>query len=97
MADEVARLNVWQVHVGRINLYLLDAAVDGNTPEVAPITDRLYGGDTEHRMRQEIVLGIGGVRALRALGLRPAGVPHQRGPRRVPVARTDPRARRSRA
>ncbi|HEX2782089.1 MAG TPA: alpha-glucan family phosphorylase [Ilumatobacteraceae bacterium] len=71
MADEIARLNVWQVSVGRIKLYLLDAAVESNSPEVAAITNRLYGGDIEHRLRQEIVLGIGGVRALRALGLYP--------------------------
>ena len=71
MADEIAHLNVWQVNVGRINLYLLDAAVDSNTPEIAAITNRLYGGDIEHRLHQEIVLGIGGVRALRALGLHP--------------------------
>jgi glycogen phosphorylase len=71
IATETARLNVWQVKVGRINLYLLDAAVDTNSAEVAAITNRLYGGDSEHRLRQEIVLGIGGVRALRALGLAP--------------------------
>ena len=71
IADEVARLNVWQVDVGRIKLYLLDASVDTNTPEIAAITNRLYGGDIEHRLRQEIVLGMGGVRALRALGLHP--------------------------
>ncbi|MBK5331484.1 MAG: alpha-glucan family phosphorylase, partial [Ilumatobacteraceae bacterium] len=71
MGDDIARLNVWQVMVGRVNLYLLDAAVDTNTPEIAAITNRLYGGDIEHRIRQEIVLGIGGVRALRALGLHP--------------------------
>ena len=86
MADEVARLNVWQVSVGRVNLYLLDAAVDGNSPELAAITNRLYGGDIEHRLRQEIVLGIGGVRALARARVAPAGLPHQRGPRRVPVA-----------
>jgi starch phosphorylase len=71
IAGETALLNVWQVTVGRINLYLLDAAVDANSPEIAAITNRLYGGDTEHRIRQEIVLGIGGVRALRALDLHP--------------------------
>ncbi|HEY4609509.1 MAG TPA: alpha-glucan family phosphorylase, partial [Ilumatobacteraceae bacterium] len=71
MADQVAHLNVWQVDVGRVNLYLLDAAADSNPPEIAAITNRLYGGDIEHRLRQEIVLGIGGVRALRALGLHP--------------------------
>jgi starch phosphorylase len=71
MGDDIARLNVWRVEVGRVKLYLLDAAVDTNTPEIAAITNRLYGGDIEHRIRQEIVLGIGGVRALRALGLHP--------------------------
>src|SRR5258705_1654794 len=71
LAGDVARLKVWQVEVGRIHLYLLDAAVDTNSPEVAAITNRLYGGDIEHRLRQEIVLGIGGVRALRALGVSP--------------------------
>jgi glycogen phosphorylase len=71
IGGELARLNVWQVTVGRINLYLLDAAVDTNSAEVAAITNRLYGGDIEHRIRQEMVLGIGGVRALRALGLHP--------------------------
>ena len=71
MAGDTARLNVWQVAVGRINLFLLDAAVDGNSAEVAAITNRLYGGDIEHRLRQEILLGVGGVRALRALGLHP--------------------------
>ncbi|HZX55423.1 MAG TPA: alpha-glucan family phosphorylase, partial [Ilumatobacteraceae bacterium] len=71
MAGETAHLNVWQVNVGRVNLYLLDAAVETNSPEIAAITNRLYGGDIEHRLRQEIVLGIGGVRALRALGLHP--------------------------
>ena len=52
---------VWRYDVGSVPLYLLDA--DG-------VTDSLYGGDREHRIRQELVLGIGGVRALAALGLR---------------------------
>jgi glycogen phosphorylase len=60
---------VWRAEVGRVPLYLLDTDVDDNPPEVRGITDRLYGGDTEHRLRQEILLGIGGVRALRALGI----------------------------
>ncbi len=68
--DEV-RINAWEVQVGRVKLYLLDTAVEGNSPEGASITNRLYGGDTEHRIRQEMVLGIGGVRVLRALGLDP--------------------------
>jgi len=60
---------IWKAEVGRISLYLLDADVDENPPELRAITDRLYGGDTEHRLRQEILLGIGGVRALVALGI----------------------------
>ncbi len=71
LAGDHVRINVWQVKVGRIQLYLLDTNVEGNSPEGAAITDRLYGGDKEHRIRQEIVLGIGGVRALRALGFDP--------------------------
>ena len=68
--DEV-KIKVWRVQVGRVALYLLDTNVDSNSPDAAAITDRLYGGDTEHRLRQEMVLGIGGVRALRALHLEP--------------------------
>jgi starch phosphorylase len=60
---------VWKADVGRIPLYLLDADIEENPPDVRGITDRLYGGDTEHRLRQEILLGIGGVRALEALGI----------------------------
>ncbi|MEY4339954.1 MAG: glycogen phosphorylase, partial [Actinomycetota bacterium] len=71
LAGDHVRVNVWRVRVGRINLYLLDTNVEGNSDEGAAVTDRLYGGDREHRLRQEIVLGIGGVRALRALGLHP--------------------------
>jgi starch phosphorylase len=64
-------IKVWRADVGRIQLFLLDTNVAGNPPEVALVTNRLYGGDEQHRLRQEIVLGIGGVRALRALGLQP--------------------------
>jgi starch phosphorylase len=59
---------VWEAHVGRVALYLLDTDVAENSPAARTVTDRLYGGDTEHRLRQEILLGVGGVRALRALG-----------------------------
>src|SRR3546814_19251341 len=62
-------VRVWNAEVGRIPLYRLDTDVDEKPPEVRGITDRLYGGDTEHRLRQEIRLGIGGVRALDALGI----------------------------
>ncbi len=62
---------MWRVDVGRVSLYLLDTDVDENEEADRRITDRLYGGDTEHRLRQEIVLGIGGMRALDRLGLTP--------------------------
>jgi starch phosphorylase len=62
---------VWRAQVGRIPLYLLDTNIDANRPEDRDITDQLYGGDSETRIRQEIVLGIGGCRVLRALGLNP--------------------------
>jgi glycogen phosphorylase len=66
---------VWKMAVGRVNLYLLDCDVDGNSPEDRELTSRLYGGDTRTRIRQELVLGVGGVRAIRALGVVP-GVYH---------------------
>jgi starch phosphorylase len=59
---------LWRVQVGRIPLYLLDTYVPENAPEDREITGRLYGGDQHMRIRQEIVLGVGGVRALRAVG-----------------------------
>lgn len=62
---------VWRVNVGRVNLYLLDTDLEGNDADARAVTDRLYGGGVEHRLRQELVLGIGGVRALRALSLDP--------------------------
>src|SRR4051812_18482144 len=65
------RARVWRAQVGRVRLYLLDTDVDGNPDWARTITDALYGGDRLHRIRQELVLGIGGVRVLRALGLEP--------------------------
>ncbi|HWW52928.1 MAG TPA: alpha-glucan family phosphorylase, partial [Acidimicrobiales bacterium] len=62
---------VWRARVGRVNLYLLDADVAGNDEPARQVTDRLYGGDNEHRLQQEILLGMGGVRALAALGESP--------------------------
>jgi starch phosphorylase len=63
---------VWRVQVGRVSLYLLDTNLAANTrPEDRDITDQLYGGDRDMRIRQEILLGIGGYRALEALGLEP--------------------------
>src|SRR5262249_6507641 len=60
---------VWTMTVGRNVLLLLDSNVDGNRPEDRGLTARLYGGDLRVRIRQELLLGIGGVRALRALGI----------------------------
>ncbi len=60
---------VWRVDVGRVKLFLLDADVEDNADDMRSVTDRLYGGSTEHRLRQEILLGIGGVRALDAVGI----------------------------
>jgi starch phosphorylase len=66
---------VWQLTVGRNTLLLLDSDVEGNRPEDRDLTARLYGGDDRVRIRQEVLLGIGGVRALTALGISP-GVTH---------------------
>ena len=71
LADVAVTVKVWRADVGRVRLYLLDTNVPSNPPEAIAVTDRLYGGDEEHRLRQEIVLGIGGVRALRALDIHP--------------------------
>ena len=67
--DVVAQ--IWRAQVGRIPLYLLDTNIAENEPADRDITDQLYGGDIEMRIKQEIVLGIGGYRALRELGLKP--------------------------
>lgn len=66
---------VWKLLVGRVTLYLLDSDVPGNRPEDRELTSRLYGGDERTRIRQELLLGVGGVRALRELGISP-GVYH---------------------
>src|SRR4028119_388088 len=62
---------VWRVQVGTVPLYMLDTNIEPNSPYDQDITDRLYGGDIDLRIHQEIMLGIGGVRMLHALGLRP--------------------------
>jgi glycogen phosphorylase len=66
---------VWQLAVGRNTLFLLDSDVDGNQPEDRELTARLYGGDDRIRIRQELLLGVGGIRALSAIGISP-GVVH---------------------
>ncbi len=58
--------HVWRAQVGRVTLLLLDSDIEENAPSERVVTDRLYGGDEDHRLRQEMLLGIGGVRALRA-------------------------------
>ena len=63
---------IWKVAVGRTDLYLLDTDFEDNIAEDRQITYQLYGGDWENRLKQEILLGIGGIRALRAIGLHPA-------------------------
>ena len=66
---------VWRVKVGRCDLLLLDSNVEGNSPEDRELTSRLYGGNSRVRIRQELLLGVGGYRALRAMGITP-GVLH---------------------
>src|SRR3989440_5654571 len=69
LLDREVFAKVWQLHVGRVNLYLLDTDIAENNAEDRRITAELYGGDLEMRMRQEIVLGIGGMKTLTPLGV----------------------------
>ena len=69
------RAKVWRMKVGRCDLLLLDSNVEGNAPEDRELTSRLYGGDGRIRIRQELLLGVGGFRALKAMGITP-GVLH---------------------
>ncbi|TWF78858.1 starch phosphorylase [Pseudonocardia hierapolitana] len=62
----VLKARVWQATVGRVPLLLLDSDIEENEPDLRGVTDRLYGGDQDHRIKQEILVGIGGVRAVRA-------------------------------
>ena len=64
-------IQIWKIQVGRVPLYLLDTDVEENSPEDRTITRTLYGGDIETRIQQELVLGIGGIRALHELGIVP--------------------------
>jgi phosphorylase/glycogen(starch) synthase len=61
----------WRVNVGRVGLYLLDTDIEENSPEDRGITGRLYGGDSEMRIKQEMFLGVGGIRLLEAMGMKP--------------------------
>jgi starch phosphorylase len=64
-------VHIWRTQVGRVPLYLLDTNLEENMPEDREITGQLYGGDKEMRIKQEILLGIGGIRALKLLGIEP--------------------------
>jgi len=71
----IIKAKVWRLKVGRCDLLLLDSNVEGNAPEDRELTSRLYGGDGRTRIRQELLLGVGGFRALKAMGISP-GVLH---------------------
>jgi len=71
LGSQTLNAQVWHCQVGRVSLYLLDADIPENPPELRSVTARLYGGDHLMRIRQEILLGIGGFRALRTLGIQP--------------------------
>jgi len=75
IGDRKVRIAVWRAQIGRVPLFLLDTDLEANPPDLRAITDRLYVPEPDRRLRQEIVLGVGGVRALRALGML-AGVFH---------------------
>jgi glycogen phosphorylase/synthase len=66
------KIRVWEAMVGKVKLILLDTDFDDNLPEDRTVTHHLYGGDNENRLRQELILGIGGIRALNAMGLNPS-------------------------
>ena len=72
LGDRTVLAAVWRVRLGRVKLYLLDTDLEENAPWDRELSARLYGGNTETRIQQEIILGIGGVRALKALGSEPA-------------------------
>jgi glycogen phosphorylase len=69
--DQDVHCKLWKARIGRVTLYLLDTDLESNRPEDRATAHRLYGGDRNTRIQQEIVLGVGGVRALRALGIQP--------------------------
>jgi len=71
LGDRKVDVQVWRAKVGRVQLYLLDSNLPSNQPQERKITGQLYGGDLDMRIRQEIVLGVGGYRALKALDLKP--------------------------
>jgi starch phosphorylase len=72
LGDRPLHIGVWQVRLGRVDLYLLCCDVEGNMPQDKQLCARLYTADQEQRIQQEFVLGVGGVRTLRALGIKPS-------------------------
>lgn len=72
LGDRTVLAAVWRVRVGHVRLYLLDTDLEENAPWDRELSARLYGGDRETRIQQEVILGIGGVRVLRAMGIEPA-------------------------
>ena len=71
LGDRKIFLKLWQINVGRIKLYLMDSDIEQNDEDLRNVTSTLYGGDKEMRIRQEIVLGMAGVKALKVLGYNP--------------------------
>jgi len=71
MDDRIVKARVWRADVGRTRLFLLDTDLELNDERGRKVSDRLYGGDKEHRIRQELLMGVGGVRAIRQLGYDP--------------------------
>jgi glycogen phosphorylase len=71
MATRKVKVKVWRANVGRVALYLLDTDLPANKPADRKITAHLYGGNDETRIRQEVLLGVGGVKALKAVGIKP--------------------------
>jgi starch phosphorylase len=72
LGNRTVLVSVWRVRVGRVKLYLLDTNLEENAPWDRELSARLYGGDRETRVQQEIILGVGGVRALKAIGADPS-------------------------
>ena len=72
VGERAVAIRIWHVQLGRTPLYLMDTDVDGNAPWDRRLTARLYGGDQETRIQQEVILGLGGVRLLHALGVAPS-------------------------
>ena len=72
LGSRTVLMAVWRIHLGRVTLYLLDTDLEENAPWDRDLSARLYGGDRETRLQQEILLGIGGVRALKAVGAEPS-------------------------